>query len=92
MFYIFGVLYRGRAGFQTKISGKCFEAGEMDRCKEGGILEGFEFSPIQLDDREISVRRLPYGNDGEDTLKQLRIELSATTYFAVKPNSTTLLV
>lgn len=39
------------------------------------------FSPIQFDDREISVGRLPYGNDGDQVLKQLRLEHYATQVF-----------
>jgi len=39
------------------------------------------FSPIEFDDREISVGRLPYGDDGEHLLKQLRIEHRSTHVF-----------
>ena len=39
------------------------------------------FSPIQFDDHEISVGRLPYGNDGEQELDRLRDEHYATHVF-----------
>ena len=39
------------------------------------------FSPIQFDDNEISVGRLPYGDDGEQALGQLRNEHYATHVF-----------
>ena len=38
----------------------------------GESLRVLNFSPIQFDDREISVGRLPYGKDGEQVLQQLR--------------------
>ena len=38
-------------------------------------------SPIQFDDREISVGRLPYGTDGEQVLRQLREEHNGTHVF-----------
>ena len=39
------------------------------------------FSPIQFDDREIGVGRLPYGGDGEQVLRQLRDEHNGTHVF-----------
>ena len=39
------------------------------------------FSPIQFDDQEIRVGRLPYGNDGEQLLQQLREEHNRTHVF-----------
>lgn len=39
------------------------------------------FSPIQFDDREIGVGRLPYGNDGERVLQQLRDTHNGTHVF-----------
>jgi hypothetical protein len=39
------------------------------------------FSPIQFDDHEISAGRLPYGNDGEQVLEQLRIDHYTTHVF-----------
>jgi hypothetical protein len=39
------------------------------------------FSPIEFDDREISVGRLPFGDHGEHLLKQLRIDHGATHVF-----------
>jgi hypothetical protein len=39
------------------------------------------FSPIQFDDAEITVGRLPYSDDGEQVLQQLRDEHSATHVF-----------
>ena len=39
------------------------------------------FSPIQFDDSEINVGRLPYGDDGEEVLRQLREEHNATHVF-----------
>jgi hypothetical protein len=39
------------------------------------------FSPIQFDDREIEVGRLPYGNDGEQVLQQLRDAHNGTHVF-----------
>jgi len=39
------------------------------------------FSPIGFDDREISVGRLPYGDDGEQILEQLREQHHATHVF-----------
>jgi hypothetical protein len=39
------------------------------------------FSPIGFDDREISAGRLPYGDDGEQVLEQLREQHHATHVF-----------
>ena len=39
------------------------------------------FSPIQFDDREIRVGRLPYGKDGEQVLQGLRDGHYATHVF-----------
>jgi hypothetical protein len=39
------------------------------------------FSPIHFEDQEISVGRLPYGTDGDETLKALRREHSGTHVF-----------
>jgi hypothetical protein len=39
------------------------------------------FSPIQFDDREITVGRLPYRADGEQVLRQLRAEHNDTHVF-----------
>jgi hypothetical protein len=44
-------------------------------------LRLLNFSPIQFDDREISVGRLPYGKDGEEVLQQLRDEHNGTHVF-----------
>ena len=39
------------------------------------------FSPVQFEDRQIAVGRLPYGDDGEELLKHLREEHNATHVF-----------
>jgi len=39
------------------------------------------FAPIEFDDREITVGRLPYGNDGAQVLEQLREEHNGTHVF-----------
>jgi hypothetical protein len=39
------------------------------------------FSPIRFDDSEINVGQLPYGDDGEEVLRQLREEHNATHVF-----------
>src|SRR2546423_4102 len=39
------------------------------------------FSPICIGDPEINVGQLPYGDDGEEVLKQLRKEHNATHVF-----------
>jgi len=39
------------------------------------------FSPIRFDDAEITVGRLPYGDDGEHVLERFREERSATHFF-----------
>jgi hypothetical protein len=52
------------------------------------------FSPIEFDDREISVGRLPFGDHGEHVLKQLRIDHRATHVFrreGANSNSTNVL-
>jgi len=44
-------------------------------------LRLLNFSPIQFDDREIIVGRLPYGNDGAQVLETLRKEHKGTHVF-----------
>jgi hypothetical protein len=44
-------------------------------------LRILNFSPIQFDDCEISVGRLPYGKEGEQVLQQLRDEHNGTHVF-----------
>ena len=62
--------------------GKCFEVEEMERSRtasSSGLV--LNFSPVQFEDRKISVGRLPYGKDGEQVLQQLRDEHYATHVF-----------
>src|SRR5437868_8597 len=39
------------------------------------------FSPVRFDDSEINIGQLPYSDDGEELLKQLRAEHNATHVF-----------
>ena len=51
----------------------------MSRTASSSLV--LNFSPIQFDDCEISVGRLPYGKDGEQALRQLRDAHYATHVF-----------
>src|SRR5665213_305814 len=51
------------------------------RTRRGPVSLILNFSPIHFEDQEISVGRLPYGTDGDETLKALRREHSGTHVF-----------
>ena len=44
-------------------------------------MKYLNFSPIQFDDREVKVGRLPYGKDGQQNLQQLRATHGRTHVF-----------
>ena len=56
-------------------------SGAKGLSKDVTVQWVLNFSPIGFDDREISVGRLPYGDDGEQVLEQLRDQHYATHVF-----------
>jgi hypothetical protein len=56
-------------------------SGASGSSKDVTVRLVLNFSPIGFDDREISVGRLPYGDDGEQILEQLREQNHATHVF-----------
>jgi hypothetical protein len=65
----------------NKMLSNCFEVEEIERSRTASSSLVLNFSPIQFDDREIRVGRLPYGKDGEQVLQQLRDQHNGTHVF-----------
>ncbi|MDX2151418.1 MAG: Piwi domain-containing protein [Bryobacteraceae bacterium] len=59
----------------------CFEVEELERSRKPSANRVLNFSPVRFDDAEITVGCLPYGDDGEQVLEQLRREHNGTHVF-----------
>ena len=56
----------------NKMLSNCFDVEEMERSRTATSSLVLNFSPVQFEDAELTVARLPNGKDGEQVLKQLR--------------------
>lgn len=69
-------LYHGRPRSSNKMSHNCSEDE-----RTGAAAQVLNFSLVRFEDAELTVGCLPYGEDGEEVLKQLRREHNGTHVF-----------
>jgi hypothetical protein len=59
----------------------CFEVEQIQPSRTASSNLVLNFSPVQFSDIEVTIGCLPYGQDGEQVLKQLRHEHNRTHVF-----------
>jgi hypothetical protein len=63
------------------VASNCFKVEQIETARKASSNLVLNFSPVQFNDIEMTIGCLPYGQDGEQVLEQLRREHNRTHVF-----------